>query len=190
MATLHDVERRNLDVFGYGIKGFTLSMVETAIEVTGGRIAATEIADLLAAGREMLRHPVELLDGVVAGLDGLADAGYRLVLVTKGDLHHQERKIAGSGIEGRFERIEVVAEKDTATYRRVVERMGVQPPEFAMVGNSVRSDVLPVLALGATAVHVPYHLTWSHEHAEHDGSVPTLASLAELPAWLADNAGG
>ena len=98
-------------------------------------------------------------------------------------------KIAGSGLEDRFERIDIVAEKDPLTYRKVIERMDVQPTEFCMVGNSVRSDVLPVLSLGGRAVHIPYHLTWAHEHAEHDGTVPTLESFAELPAWLARHGG-
>jgi putative hydrolase of the HAD superfamily len=189
LAALQEAEHRNLGIFGYGIKGFTLSMVEAAIELTGERISAAEIGDLLKAGREMLTHPVDLLDGVAEGIDRLVDAGYRLVLVTKGDLHHQEVKIAGSGLEDRFERIEIVAEKDPLTYRKVIERMDVQPTEFCMVGNSVRSDVLPVLSLGGRAVHIPYHLTWAHEHAEHDGTVPTLESFAELPAWLARHGG-
>ena len=189
MTALQHAEHRNLGIFGYGIKGFTLSMVEAAIELTDGRISAAEIGALLEAGREMLTHPVDLLDGVAEGIDRLVDAGYRLVLVTKGDLHHQEVKIAGSGLEDRFERIEIVAEKDHLTYRKVIERMDVQPTEFCMVGNSVRSDVLPVLSLGGRAVHIPYHLTWAHEHAEHDGTVPTLESFADLPAWLARHGG-
>jgi putative hydrolase of the HAD superfamily len=189
LAALQETEHRNLAIFGYGIKGFTLSMVEVAVELTGGRISANEIGDLLKAGREMLSHPVALLDGVAKGIDDLVSAGYRLVLITKGDLHHQELKIAGSGLEDRFERIDIVAEKDALTYRKVIERMDVQPTEFCMVGNSVRSDVLPVLSLGGRAVHIPYHLTWAHEHAEHDGTVPTLTSFAELPAWLAEHGG-
>jgi putative hydrolase of the HAD superfamily len=189
LAALQETEHRNLPIFGYGIKGFTLSMVEVAIELSGGRVSAAEIGELLQAGREMLSHPVDLLDGVAEGIDELVDAGYRLVLITKGDLHHQEVKIAGSGLEDRFERIDIVAEKDPLTYRKVIERMDVQPTEFCMVGNSVRSDVLPVLSLGGRAVHIPYHLTWAHERAEHDGTVPTLTSFAELPAWLAEHGG-
>ena len=182
---LLEAEKRNLAFYGFGIKGFTLSMLEAAIEVTDGAIGVEEIGQLLAAGREMLDHPVELLDGVDAALRALADDGYRLVIVTKGDLHHQELKIARSGIAHRVERIEIVAEKDPATYRRVVEAMGVAPERFCMVGNSVRSDVLPVLEIGGRAVHIPYHLTWEAEHAEHDGSVPELTTIADLPAWLA-----
>ncbi|MCU1452776.1 MAG: Haloacid dehalogenase domain protein hydrolase [Acidimicrobiales bacterium] len=189
MAALAEVEHRNLDRYGYGIKGFTLSMLETAIELTGGEISAAELGALLGAGQRMLEHPVDLLPGVDEATAALAAEGRRLVLVTKGDLHHQERKILASGLADRFERIEIVAEKDPPTYRRVIESMGVEPAAFCMVGNSVRSDVLPVLEVGARAVHVPYHVTWAHEHADHDGSVPTLESLAELPAWLAEHAG-
>jgi len=108
-----------------------------------------------------------------------------MVIVTKGDLHHQEMKVMASGLAGRVERIEIVSEKDVPTYRRVIASMGVEPHQFAMVGNSVKSDVLPVIELGGHAVHIPYHITWEAEHAEHDGTVPTLTTIADLPAWLA-----
>ena len=182
---LAEVEHRNLHRYGYGIKGFTLSMVEAAIEVTGGAIGTDEVTQILASGRAMLDHPVDLLDGVEEAVTALVEAGYRLLLVTKGDLHHQELKIAASGLADRFARLEIVAEKDVETYRKVVASAGVTPQAFCMVGNSVRSDVLPVLEIGGHAVHIPYHVTWSHEHADHDGSVPTLETIAELPAWLA-----
>jgi putative hydrolase of the HAD superfamily len=185
-GALAAVERRNLGRYGYGIKGFALSMLEAAIEVTDGAIGTEEIQTLLAAGRAMLDHPVELLDGVDEVTTRLAEDGYRLVIVTKGDLHHQELKIAASGLADRVERIEIVAEKDPATYLRVVASMGVAPERFCMVGNSVKSDVLPVLEIGGVAVHVPYHITWEAEHAEHDGTVPTLDTIAELPAFLAE----
>lgn len=184
-AGLDTVERRNMGRYGYGIKAFTLSMLEAAIELTDGAIGVEELAQILASGRAITDHPVDLLPGAVEALDALAADGYRLVLVTKGDLNHQEHKIRASGLGPRFERIEIVAEKDPATYRQVLDTLRVEPGAFCMVGNSVRSDVLPVLELGGHAVHVPYHLTWEHEHAEHDGTVPTLDSLADLPAWLA-----
>ncbi len=187
-AAVVAVEHRNLEVYGYGIKGFTLSMVEAAIEVTGGAIGTDEIDQIMASGRAMLSHPVDLLDGVDDTITALDDAGYRLVMVTKGDLHHQERKIAASGLADRFERLEIVAEKDPFTYRRVIESTGVAPAAFCMVGNSVRSDVLPVLEVGGHAVHIPYHVTWAHEHVDHDGTVPTLTTISELPAWLAAGA--
>ncbi|WP_421118784.1 HAD family hydrolase [Aquihabitans daechungensis] len=184
-AALQRVERRNLGRYGYGIKGFTLSMIECAIEVTEGAIGVEELGQILAAGRSMLDHPVDLIDGVDEAITALAGAGYRMVIVTKGDLHHQEMKVMASGLADRVERIEIVAEKDVATYRRVVASMDVEPHQFAMVGNSVKSDVLPVLELGGHAVHVPYHITWEAEHADHDGTVPTLDTIADLPAWLA-----
>jgi len=187
-SALTAVERRNLDRYGYGIKGFTLSMLEAAIEVTDGAIGTTEIGQLLAAGRAMLDHPVDLLDGVDATTTRLVETGYRLVIVTKGDLHHQEAKIRQSGLVDRVERIDIVAEKDPSTYLRVCASMGVAPERFCMVGNSVKSDVLPVLDIGGHAVHIPYHITWEAEHADHDGTVPTLSSIAELPDWLATQA--
>ncbi len=181
----HDAtERRNLELFGYGIKGFTLSMIETAVEVSGGEVSGEAVGRLLALGREMLGQPVDLLHGVAEAVARLADRR-RLVLITKGDLIHQEQKIARSGLVEHFERIEVVSEKDEATYAAVLARMDVAPSRFCMVGNSVRSDVLPVLALGGHAVQVPYEITWSHEQVP-DGEVdfPVLESLDALADWL------
>ena len=181
---LETTERRNLEVFGYGAKGFTLSLIETAIELTDGRVPARVIQDLVGFGRWILTHPVELLEGVADVVTELSASGRRLVIVTKGDLMHQEHKVAGSGLADLFDAIEIVSEKDETTYRRLLERAHVAPDGFLMVGNSVRSDVLPVLAIGGRAVHIPYHTTWAHEHADHDGSVPTLESIRDLPAWL------
>jgi putative hydrolase of the HAD superfamily len=180
-------ERRNLELFGYGVKGFTLSTIETVIELSGGRVPASDIMRLLELGKQMLRAPVELLDGAGNAVRALAASRYRLLLVTKGDLIDQENRISRSGLAGLFDGIDVVSEKDEATYTRVLARHGVEPSEFLMVGNSVRSDVLPVLALGGAAVLVPYPLLWQHEIA----SVPTdherfavIDSLAELSANL------
>jgi putative hydrolase of the HAD superfamily len=180
-------ERRNLRYFGYGVKGFVLSMVETAIEVSGGRVTAAEVADILDAGKAMLDHPVELLDGAREALEALA-GHRRLVLVTKGDLFDQESKLARSGLGELFERVEVVAEKDERAYRRVLAAMAVGPPAFAMVGNSIRSDVLPVLGLGGRAVHVPYPITWALEEADPGpaaGRYEVLEDLRALPDALA-----
>jgi putative hydrolase of the HAD superfamily len=181
------VEQRNLGLFGYGVKGFTLSMIETAIEVTNGGIEAAEVKALIDLGRGMLEEPVVLVDGAAAAVKRLAAAGYRLLLLTKGDLFDQEYRIAQSGLAPHFWQVEVVSEKDPATYRRVLGRLGVVAAEFLMCGNSMRSDVLPVLEIGAAAVHVPYHLTWSHEVA---GPPPPgarfaeIAALSDLPALL------
>jgi putative hydrolase of the HAD superfamily len=185
-AKLAEVERRNLAVYGYGVKGFTLSMIETAMEITEAKAPARIIADILAAGREMLTHPVEALPGVEVALADLAK-DYRLVLITKGDLLHQEQKLAASGLGELFAAVEIVSEKDASTYERVFARYGTGAGEAAMCGNSVRSDVLPALEAGAYAAHVPYHLTWAHEMAETPMGHPRfaeLASIAELPGWV------
>lgn len=158
-------ERRNLALFGYGVKGFTLSMIETAITVSGHRIAAADVAAIIDWGKQMLGHPVELLDGVEATLRVLA-ADHRLALVTKGDLFHQESKVAASGLGELFDHVAIVAEKDERTYTRVASELGVHPTELLMVGNSVRSDVIPVIAIGGQAVHIPYHVTWALEQAD------------------------
>jgi putative hydrolase of the HAD superfamily len=184
-------ERRNLATYGYGVKGFTLSVVETAIAVSEGRVTSDEVATILGWGRELLAHPVELLDGAEETVRELA-ADHRLVLVTKGDLFHQESKVAESGLGDLFEHVAVVAEKDPATYARVADGLDVAPTRLLMVGNSVRSDVLPVLELGGQAVHIPYHVTWAVEVAEvpasamGNGAYTQLTSLRELPAHLAD----
>jgi putative hydrolase of the HAD superfamily len=181
-------ERGNLSIYGYGVKAFTLSLIETAIEVTGGRVTSREIASILDLGKGLLKHPVELLDGVSDVVDELSDAGRRLILITKGDLFHQEAKLAGSGLADRFSQVEIVSEKDVATYRRIIERAGVPPERFLMIGNSVRSDVLPVVELGGRAVHLPYPYTWVHEevtgaNGQTHGYLE-LRSIRELPALV------
>ena len=184
IARLDDVERRNIGLLGYGVKAFTLSMVEAAVEVTNGRVPSTVLAALVERGKTMLVHPVELLDGVDAVVAELA-RGYRLIVITKGDLIHQERKLVESGLLAHMDAVSIVNEKDPPTYRRVLDEHGIDPRAFVMAGNAMRSDVLPVLAIGARAVHIPYALTWGHEHAVADCEVPTLASIRALPAWLA-----
>jgi putative hydrolase of the HAD superfamily len=184
---LIETERRNLVTFGYGVKGFTLSMIETAIEVSDRKVGAEEIETILGFARDMLRHPVELLEGARAAVTALAER-HRLVLVTKGDLFDQESKVARSGLGELFWRIEIVSEKDQGTYRRLLERWGVAPQRFCMVGNSLRSDVLPVVAVGGTGVHVPYPLLSGLEEADPDeaakGGWHEVGSLAEVPALL------
>lgn len=185
-ARLAEVERRNLALYGYGVKGFTLSMIETAMELSGHEAPARIVAELLAAGREMLAHPVEPLPGVREALAGLSD-GHRLVLITKGDLLHQEQKLAASGLGDFFAGVEIVSEKDASTYQRVFARHGTGAARAAMCGNSLRSDVLPALEAGCFAAHVPYPMTWAHEMAEPPQNHPRfaeLASIGDLPGWV------
>lgn len=182
-----ETEQRNLRLFGYGAKGFTLSLIETAIEITDGAIPARDISTILDYGKEMLDHPVDLLDGVAETIEQLRERDFRLLLITKGDLWHQESKVAASGIADHFAGVEIVSEKDRATYDSVLRRHGVEPAHFCMVGNSVRSDVLPLLELGATAIHVPYEFLWAHEavpDAAEDPRFRTLGSITEVPEVL------
>ena len=185
---LYETEVRNLAHYGYGVKAFTLSMVETAIDLTEGAIPGAEINEILDMGREMLRAPVELLDGVVDVIPTLAGR-YRLMVITKGDLLDQETKVARSGLGDHFDFVEVVSRKDRGTYERLLEAHGARPGGFVMVGNSLRSDVLPVAEMGAVAVHIPYHTTWAHEEMDDQalGEVPftRLERIAEVPAFLA-----
>jgi putative hydrolase of the HAD superfamily len=184
---LLDVERQNLSLFGYGAKAFTLSVIETAIEVTNGRVTTAEIQAIIDLGKALLAHPVDLLDGVADAVERLAD-DHRLVLITKGDLFHQESKVAGSGLGDWFDSIQIVSEKDPATYRRVLDTVGVAPDRFLMVGNSLRSDVEPVLGIGGRAVHVPYEHQWALD-SEPEGALPEdgwwhLDSLTDLPGLV------
>ena len=184
---LFQTEVRNMPLYGYGVKGFMLSTVETAIELTKGTISAQEIREIVALGQEMLAHPVELLPGVAEIVPALA-RDYRLLLITKGDLHHQERKIAASGLAPHFQAIEILSEKDGPAYARVLRRHGVAIEEFVMVGNSVKSDIVPVLELGGAGVHVPYHITWQHELGvevpPNQARFRKVDRLTELPPLL------
>mgnify|MGYP001554292203 CR=1 FL=1 len=181
-------ELRNLELYGYGVKGFTLSAIETAIGLTGGRISAAEVEELLTLGREMLAHPVDLLDGVAETLAALAPA-HPLILITKGDLRDQERKVAKSGLARFFAQIEIVSEKNEATYAAVLRRHRIAPERFLMVGNSLKSDILPVLAVGGAGAHVPYPLLWAAERAAEPPSLPgrffPLAHVRDLPRVVA-----
>ncbi|HRG15662.1 MAG TPA: HAD family hydrolase [Pseudomonadota bacterium] len=184
-ARLLEVERRNIKRFGYGAKGMTLSMVEAAIAMTEARIGATDIQRIVDLGVAVLEHPVELLPGIV---DAVAEVAkdFTLLLITKGDLFHQEAKIAKSGLGDWFHRIEIVSEKDVPTYRRVLDEVGIRPQQFLMIGNSPGSDIAPVLQLGASAVYVPYHLLWAMEQGHgFDAASPRLRQVsraAEIPA--------
>lgn len=187
-AHLEGVERRNIGVYGYGAKGFTLSMLETALAISDRRVSPVVLDEILTAGREMMRHPIEPLPDVLDALAVLNDQ-VKLVLITKGDLFHQETKLAASGLGDYFEGVEIVSEKTPDTYRRVFARYGEGPETALMAGNSVKSDILPALAAGAWAALIPYHLVWAHEAAEAPASHPRyreLATLADLPAWIAE----
>lgn len=185
-ARLYAVEKRNLAVFGYGVKGMALSMIEAAIAITDARITAGDIHRIIETAQSMLRHPVELLPGI---RDAVQAVGSRwpVVLVTKGDLFHQEAKVRESGLSDLFQRIEIVSEKDVATYSRLLAEFGLSADEFAMVGNSLRSDIAPVIELGGWGVHIPYHLTWVHEREAalaDAGRAWTIARADELPGAL------
>lgn len=162
---LYETERRNLSLFGYGIKGFVLSMIETAVELSDGKISGAEVKQIIDMGKAMLRHPVDLLDGVREAVEALSEH-YELMVITKGDLFDQENKIARSGLADYFKRVEIVSEKDEATYREVFSRNGIKLEEVLMVGNSLKSDVLPICRLGGKAIHIPFHTTWEHEKVE------------------------
>jgi putative hydrolase of the HAD superfamily len=189
---LYETEVRNLQHFGYGVKSFTLSMIETAIELSESRITGAEIQTVVELGKEMLRAPVELLEGVEECITELAKS-YPLMVITKGDLFHQETKLFRSGLADHFTRVEIVSEKNRATYERIIRKCDVEPERFLMIGDSMRSDILPVIESGARAVHIPSQTTWLHERVpevdlekaqyvqlEHIRLLPPL--LAELQA--------
>ena len=180
-------ERRNIGHYGYGVKGFVLSMIETAIEVTDGRVSANVISELLAAGRDMLEHPVNLLPHAAEAVSTLAK-DYRVILVTKGDLLHQENKLAQSGLGDLFAGVEIVSEKTVETYAKVFKRHGDGAARGMMVGNSLKSDVLPMLAAGGHGVYVPHGLTWALEAAdapEDHARFHNLSDLGTLPDLVA-----
>jgi putative hydrolase of the HAD superfamily len=190
-ATLHDrliaAERRNLGHYGYGVKGFVLSMVETAIDVTDARVPAAVIAQLIAAGRDMLDHPVDLLPHARATVEALART-HRVIIITKGDLLDQERKVAQSGLGDLFHAVEIVSHKTPANYARIFARHGTGAEQALMVGNSLKSDVLPMLAAGGYGVHVPHALTWALEVADPPqghARFCAIADLGELPHLVA-----
>ena len=180
---LHDrllaAERRNLGHYGFGVKGFTLSMIETAIEVTEGRVPASVIAEIMASGREMLEHPIELLPHARAAVEALADT-HRVLLITKGDLLDQERKLAQSGLGDLFHGVEIVSDKTAPVYARIFTRHGHGPDRALMVGNSLKSDVIPVIEAGGFGVHVPHGLTWALEQADPPEGHPRFAALPNL----------
>jgi putative hydrolase of the HAD superfamily len=188
-ARLADTEMQNLGIYGYGVKSFTLSMLETAIELTGARIPATDLEVILNWGKRMLMEPTELLDGVEKTLREVG-TDCDLILITKGDLFDQESKLARSGLGEMFIGVDILSEKNVDTYRGVFQRRGIEPAEFVMVGNSLRSDIVPTVELGARAFHIPYEVTWQHEQVPQE-DLPEhgwrrLESIRELPDALAE----
>jgi putative hydrolase of the HAD superfamily len=180
-------ERRNLQFYGYGIKGFMLSMIDTAIDVTEGRVPANVIQKILNAGRDMLNHPVVPLPDVQETLESLA-RDFHLVMITKGDLFDQERKLAASGLGELFHAIEIVSDKTSQTYTRIFNQHGQGPTRAAMVGNSLKSDIMPALEAGSWAIFVPHELTWEHEHVDPPTQHPRfqqIESFASLPKAIA-----
>ncbi len=189
---LIEAERRNLGRYGFGIKGFMLSMIETALDVTDNRVAPSVIREIVAAGQEMLAHPIELLPHARAAVERLAGS-HPLLLITKGDLVDQERKLAQSGLGDLFAGVEIVSAKTARVYAGIFARRGLDPAATLMAGNSLKSDVLPVLEIGGWGVHVPHELTWALEHeVQPEGHVRfcCLSDLSALPALVERIEGG
>lgn len=190
-SSQHSLEREllkteidNLALYGYGIKGFMLSMIETALKITDHKISAEAIGKILDLGKQMLDQPIELLDGVEDVLQKLKDK-YRLVVATKGDLLDQERKLKKSGISHYFHHIEIMSDKDDSNYLKLIKHLDIQPDELMMVGNSLKSDIIPVLNVGGYGVHVPYHITWAHEQIEDEINNEKFRSVTGIGDILA-----
>jgi putative hydrolase of the HAD superfamily len=190
---LHQTERQNLAVYGYGVKGFALSMIEAALELSQHQITGSEVQRVLDLAKQMLRTDVEVLAGVAEVVAQLAQT-YPLLLITKGDRAHQEAKIEQSGLKAYFRSIEIVTDKTPQSYAALLARHHLEPSRFLMIGNSLRSDILPVLEIGGQAVHVPYAITWAHEHVDvppdQQGRYHALEHLGQLPAWVEQLAAG
>ncbi|WP_019670049.1 HAD family hydrolase [Eudoraea adriatica] len=183
---LFKMEMNNLELYGYGIKGFMLSMIESAMELSNNNVPPETITEILNLGKEMITRPVELLQGVEEVLQKLARK-YRLIVLTKGDLLDQERKLERSGLTRYFHHVEVLSDKKEENYKNLLDHLEIKTNEFLMIGNSLKSDVLPIMNIGAKAVHVPFHTTWAHEHIapeEHDNSHLTLNTLSEILKYL------
>ena len=187
-SALVATERANISTYGYGVKSFGLSAIEAAISITNGTIPVDVLQEILRGVREHLTEPVRLFEGVADVLSKVAQT-HRVVLITKGDLVHQTRKVETSGLAHYFDHVEIVLEKDPATYRRVLSSLDIDPHHFCMVGNSLHSDIMPILAIGGFGAYVPYEILWELDQSE---SVPTagdrfveIAKLADFPNWLA-----
>lgn len=180
---LFDMEMKNLPLYGYGIKPFTLSLIEAAIKFSEGKLPISVIDKLIAIGKEMLNAPVVLIDGIEETLKQLS-LKYQLIMATKGDLLDQERKLAKSGLEPYFHHIEIVSDKTPKHYQNLVKQLYIKPHEFLMVGNSVKSDILPVLEIGGHAFHIPFHTTWVHEMVKEPVAHPNFRLLSKASEML------
>jgi len=178
-AELFKTEMQNLEIYGYGAKGFLLAMIETALRATEGKITTVEINRILEIGKTLLAMPIQLLDGVENVLQKLQGL-YRLILVTKGDLLDQERKLQNSGLIDYFHHIEIMSDKHEKNYKKLLDRLGIEPVEFLMIGNSVKSDILPVINIGAKAVHIPFEVTWQHESNHSTPDSETFVTISEI----------
>ncbi len=176
---LLQTEIKNLPLYGYGIKGFMLSMVETAMRVSNNTVHVSVVDKILELGRQLLAKPIDILAGVEEVLAELKK-DHRLVMATKGDLLDQERKLRKSGLEHYFHHIEIMSDKQEADYRKLIRHLDIRPEQFAMVGNSLKSDVLPVLAIGGYGIHVPFHTTWAHETIDHTIDHPNFREVATI----------
>lgn len=160
---IHESEINNLGIYGYGAKGFMLSMIETALDVSGGSVGSEDLSRIIEMGRGLIEKPIVLLEGVVETLQKLTETGYKLIVATKGDLLDQERKLRKSGLEKYFDHIEIMSYKRDEDYKKLISHLGIEPDEFLMIGNSMKSDIIPVLNVGGYGIHLPFHTTWAHE---------------------------
>lgn len=183
---LFKTEINNLELYGYGIKSFVLSMIESALDLSNHQVSQTTLSKILDLGKEMIARPVELLDDVEEVLKKLS-GNYRLIVLTKGDLLDQERKLERSGLSEYFHHVEVLSDKKEHNYKNLLDHLGVDVNEFLMIGNSLKSDVLPIMNIGAQAVHVPFHTTWAHEEVhpeEHTNDHLTIGTLKDILKYL------
>ena len=187
MEVLFATEMQNLEEYGYGTKGFVLSMIETALKITGNKVPQKTLEQIIELGKKQINQPVELLDGVVDTLDYLKNKGYKLIVATKGDLLDQERKLQKSKLENYFHHVEVMSNKKTADHQKLIKHLEIAPEDFLMIGNSYKSDIEPVLELGGFGIHIPFHITWIHEKTEEAEEHPNwikLTAINELRNFL------
>ncbi|MDX8340485.1 HAD family hydrolase [Draconibacterium sp. IB214405] len=175
MEVLFATEMQNLEEYGYGTKGFVLSMIETALKITGNKVPQQTLAQIIELGKTQINQPVELLDGIIETLEYLKAKGYKLIVATKGDLLDQERKLQKSQLEKYFHHVEVMSNKKRADYQKLIRHLEIDPEDFLMIGNSYKSDIEPVVQLGGFGIHIPFHITWIHEKTDE---------MEEHPNWI------